>query len=79
MNIQETVIKIISSKLHIEQDVITPDMNIKDELGADSLDIIEILNEIEKELSISLYCDFYESVITVRDIIFEVQKVTAEK
>lgn len=45
----EKVRKIIADKLDIEEDKITPESSFLDDLGADSLDIVELIMELEEE------------------------------
>lgn len=78
MTTANKIAEIISNKLCVEIDTVTPDVNIKDDLGADSLDVIEIIMDIEKEFSIDIPDHTYESVVTVGDIISEVEKILAQ-
>ncbi len=65
----EKIIEIIAAHLGSDADEITEDTNIADELGADSLDIVEILIEIENEFDVSISDEEIPNLKTVRDIV----------
>ena len=62
-----TVKKIAVEELDVEADQVTMEANIKDDLEADSLDLFEIVNELEDEYDIELDAD--ESTKTVADVV----------
>ena len=72
-----TVKKIAVEELDVEEDQVTMEANIKDDLEADSLDLFEIVNELEDEYDIELDAD--ENTKTVADVVALVQKQLAEK
>lgn len=72
-----TVKKIAVEELDVEEDQVTMEANIKDDLEADSLDLFEIVNELEDEYDIELDADEYTK--TVADVVALVQKQLAEK
>ncbi|OAL42119.1 Acyl carrier protein [Lactobacillus delbrueckii subsp. bulgaricus] len=72
-----TVKKIAVEELDVEEDQVTMEANIKDDLEADSLDLFEIVNELEGEYDIELDAD--ENTKTVADVVALVQKQLAEK
>ena len=63
--------------MDVEEDQVTMEANIKDDLEADSLDLFEIVNELEDEYDIELDAD--ENTKTVADVVALVQKQLAEK
>jgi len=72
MNRQEIIEKmteIIVNKLGIAAEEVKPEANFKDDLGADSLDIVELIMEVEKEFSISIPDDQVEDIKTVEQAI----------
>lgn len=73
----ETVKKIAVEELDVEEDQVIMEANIKDDLEADSLDLFEIVNELEGEYDIELDAD--ENTKTVADVVALVQKQLAEK
>ena len=60
--------KIIAELLDIEQDSIKDDMHFVNDLGADSLNIVEIVMEIEQEYNIEIPDDDVEALETVGDL-----------
>jgi acyl carrier protein len=64
-NITERVTKIIVEKLGVEASEVTLDANFASDLGADSLDTVELIMELEKEFDISIPDDQAEKIQTV--------------
>ena len=69
----EKIKKIISSKTGINKDTITLESAITDDLTLDSIEILEILSEIEDEFSIEVEEDAYDSIKTVQDLVSYVE------
>ncbi|ABP67198.1 acyl carrier protein [Caldicellulosiruptor saccharolyticus DSM 8903] len=65
----EKVRKIIADKLDIEEDKITPESSFLDDLGADSLDIVELIMELEEEFNIEIPDEDAEKIRTVADAV----------
>ena len=65
MTIQERVVKIIVEKLAIEEAEVTIDSSFIGDLGADSLDTVELIMEFEKEFAISIPDEEAENIQTV--------------
>ncbi|ACM60258.1 acyl carrier protein [Caldicellulosiruptor bescii] len=65
----EKVKKIIADKLDIEEDKITPESSFLDDLGADSLDIVELIMELEEEFGIEIPDEDAEKIRTVADAV----------
>lgn len=63
----EKVQEIISSVLNIDADEITADTKFIDDLGADSLDIMQVIMALEEEFEIEISEDAAESIVTVGD------------
>jgi acyl carrier protein len=63
--IAEKVQKIIIEKLGVEESEVTPEASFTNDLGADSLDTVELIMEFEKEFNISIPDDQAESITTV--------------
>ena len=61
--------KIIADKLDIEEDKITPESSFLDDLGADSLDIVELIMELEEEFGIEIPDEDAEKIRTVADAV----------
>ena len=64
----EKVRDIISYQLDVDADVITPETDIAEDLGADSLDVVELLTSLEDEFSIVIPQDAVQEIKTVGDL-----------
>ena len=65
----EKVRSIIVEQLDVEEDQVTMDSRIQDDLGADSLDIVDLVMSFEEEFDIEIPDDQVENVKTVGDIV----------
>ena len=68
-NVQEKVTKIIVDKLGVEESEVTNEASFTNDLGADSLDTVELIMEFEKEFNISIPDEKAETIATVGDAI----------
>jgi len=68
-DIASKVISIIVYKLGAEESEVTPAASFKNDLGADSLDTVELIMEFEKEFNITIPDDVAEKISTVQDAI----------
>lgn len=71
---------IIVDKLNVEESEVTNEASFTNDLGADSLDTVELIMEFEKEFGISIPDDQAEKITTVGDAIayIEANATTAE-
>lgn len=69
MDILEKVKKLISEQLDVEEANIQETSSIADDLGADSLDVVDLVMAIEDEFSIEIPEDQVENIKTVGDIV----------
>jgi acyl carrier protein len=67
--ITERVTKIIADRLGIEEAEITPTANFKKDLGADSIDLVELIMEFEREFELSIPDESAEKIQSVGDAI----------
>ena len=67
--IAERVKAIIVDKLSVEESEVTNEASFTNDLGADSLDTVELIKEFEKEFNISIPDDQAEKITTVGDAI----------
>ncbi|HCJ40418.1 MULTISPECIES: acyl carrier protein [Ruminococcus] len=67
---------IIAEQLSVEADEVKMDSNIQDDLGADSLDVVDLITTIEDEFDISIPDEAVEEIKTVGDIVNYVEKNT---
>ena len=61
----EKVKLILSEQLEVEEDTITADTDIQDDLGADSLDVVDMVMSLEDEFEIEVPDEDIESLRTV--------------
>lgn len=61
----EKVKTILAEQFDVEEDKITEDTNLQDDLGADSLDVVDLLMSIEDEFDIEIPDDEIENIKTV--------------
>ena len=69
MSTEDRVKKIVVEHLGVEADTVTPDASFIDDLGADSLDIVELVMAFEEEFSVEIPDDAAEKITTVKDAI----------
>ena len=69
IQVENSVKKIISEILGIEKDKISKNSSFSKDLGADSLDIIELIMSIEETFKINILDKDIDNIITVNDII----------
>ena len=65
MAVEEKITSIISEQLGVKPEEVTPEASFIDDLGADSLDTVELIMEFEKEFNISIPDDQDENIATV--------------
>ncbi len=64
---------IIVEQLNVEEDQVTPDARFVDDLGADSLDVVELIMRIEDELQIEIQDEDAEKLMRVADAVAYVE------
>ncbi|MBO7520477.1 MAG: acyl carrier protein [Clostridia bacterium] len=74
----EQIKTILSEQLEVNPDIITMDTNIADELGADSLDVVELLVSIEDEFDVEIPDDKIEGLKTVGNVVEYIQEHMAD-
>ncbi|MBR1730335.1 MAG: acyl carrier protein [Selenomonadaceae bacterium] len=60
---------IVADQLGVEADEVTPNSTFVDDLGADSLDIVELIMRFEEEFSVEIPDEEAEKIKTVNDIV----------
>ena len=63
----EKLKEIIAGVLNVDVNEITPETTFKEDLGADSLDVFQIIMEIEETFGISIENEVAETIVTVGD------------
>ena len=72
-DIQNRVKAIIVDKLGVDESEVKPEATFTNDLGADSLDTVELIMELEKEFNITIPNDQAEKIATVGDAIAYVE------
>ena len=67
--IDDKVKKIIAEQLSVSEDQITPDASFVDDLGADSLDTVELVMALEEEFEIDIPDEEAEKIVTFNDVL----------
>ncbi len=69
----EKIQKIISEVLSVDADDITMDTTFVDDLGADSLDVFQIIMALEEEFDIEIANEEAEKIVTVSDAVEQIK------
>ena len=69
----EKLKKIIAEVLNVDEDEITMDTTFVDDLGADSLDVFQIIMGIEEEFDIEIENEEAEKIVTVSDAVEQIK------
>lgn len=72
-DIDAKVKSIIVDKLGVDEAEVTPEANFTNDLGADSLDTVELIMEFEKEFDIQIPDEDAENIATVEDAVKYIQ------
>ena len=76
MDIKEKIIDLLADKLSFEKSEIDENQNFVEDLGADSLDMVELVMAMEQEFDIEIPDDVAEKVVTVKDAVEYIQSLT---
>jgi acyl carrier protein len=74
MSVEDKIKKIICEQLEVNEKDVVPEASFVDDLGADSLDQVELIMAMEEEFDISISDEEAEKIVTVRDAIDYVEK-----
>ena len=78
-DIADRVKKIVVEHLGVEEDKVVESASFIDDLGADSLDTVEVVMTLEEEFGIEITDEIAESIRTVGDAIKAVTQLTSQK
>jgi acyl carrier protein len=76
MSVEEKIKKIICEQLEVDEKDVIPEASFVDDLGADSLDQVELIMAMEEEFGISISDEEAEKIATVRNAIEYIEKNT---
>ncbi|ADL07820.1 acyl carrier protein [Thermosediminibacter oceani] len=77
MEILDRVKKIIADQLGVDEDEVVPEASFIDDLGADSLDIVELIMAFEEEFDLEIPDEDAEKIKTVQDVIDYIKNRTS--
>jgi acyl carrier protein len=69
MNIEEKVKEIIVQQLGVDAEKVNPEASFVDDLGADSLDVVELVMAFEEEFDVEIPDEAAEKIGTVKDAV----------
>ncbi len=75
-SIDERVKQIVAEQLGVDEDQVTEDASFMDDLGADSLDTVELVMALEEEFDIEISDEDAEKIQTVKDAIDYIGKLS---
>ncbi len=71
----EKIQAMLAEALNLPVEKVTPEAKIVEDLGADSLDVVELLSRLEDEFGIVIPDDEVENLVTVGDVAAELEKL----
>ncbi|WP_316614925.1 acyl carrier protein [uncultured Ruminococcus sp.] len=72
----EKIKVILAGQFDVEEDSIKPETDLQDDLGADSLDVVDLLMSIEDEFEIEIPDEEIENIRTVADLVNYIESKT---
>jgi len=66
---QKKIVDIIANQLGVDKEIVSPEANVVDDLGADSLDVVELVMALEEAFDLEIPDEEAEKIRTVKDII----------
>ena len=75
MALNQEMIDIIVEQVSVEKDKVVPEASFVDDLGADSLDLVELIMAMEEKFDIEIPDEDAEKIVTVQDAVDYVAKV----
>lgn len=70
----EKVKAILSTQFDVDEDTITPETNIMEDLGADSLDVVDMLMSLEDEFDVEISDEEIETLQTVGEVVSYIEE-----
>jgi acyl carrier protein len=78
MSVEKRVKEIIVEQLGVNESEVTPEAKFVDDLGADSLDLVELVMALEEEYNMEISDEDAEKILTVGDAIEYIQSHVAQ-
>ena len=74
MSVQSRIISLTATQLGLGEDEVSLDSNFMDDLGADSLDTVELIMQFEEDFDIDIPDEDAEKILSVNDALEYIQK-----
>ena len=71
----QKVREIVASVLGVDEDQVTPESSFQSDLGADSLDVVEVIIALEQEFSIDIPDERAEQIVTIQNAIDSINEI----
>ena len=78
MEIFEKVKELLVEQLDVDEELVTMEATITDDLGADSLDLVDLVMELENEFDTEIPDEDIQNIKTVDDVVSYIEKMKAE-
>ena len=72
--VQDKVVEIVCNQLEISKEDLTPDSSLVEDLGADSLDTVELVMAFEEEFDLEIPDDEAENITTIKSAVDWIEK-----
>ena len=79
MSVYERVKKIVVEQLGVDEEQVTPDASFTDDLGADSLDTVELVMALEQEFNIEIPDEDAEKITNINEAVTYIQKMIEQE
>ncbi|OGR01967.1 MAG: acyl carrier protein [Deltaproteobacteria bacterium RIFOXYD12_FULL_50_9] len=77
MSVDEKLIDIIAEQLSVDRNKVVPQASFVDDLGADSLDLVELIMAMEEAFDIEIADEVAEKIVTVQNAMDHIKSVAA--
>ncbi len=75
MAVADKMVEIIEEQLSVDKEKVVPGASFVDDLGADSLDLVELIMAMEEEFDVEIPAEDAEKIVTVQDAVNYVDKI----
>lgn len=76
MSVEEKLIDIIAEQLSVDKAKVVPSASFVDDLGADSLDLVELIMAMEEAFDIEIADEVAEKIVTVQNAVDHISSVS---
>ncbi len=76
MSVEQKLIDIIAEQLSVDKAKVVPGASFIDDLGADSLDLVELIMAMEEAFDVEIADEVAEKIVTVKDAIDHIGKIS---